>query len=85
MKFTQDNNLKHMAKSTQKQSTKHIDLLLKPTCSPDLSPVENPQTDNLADVYRRTPFILTKLDHFCKEQRKNAVSRVPKRILWSIS
>ena len=68
-KFQQDNDPKHEARATLEWvRSKHIHMLEWPGQSPDLNPIENLWKGLKITVHRCSPFNLTELELFCKEE-----------------
>ena len=67
--FQQDNDPKHISKSTQKCFTDHIIKVLPwPSQSPDLNPIENLWDELMRRIHKRGPQNLKDLERLCMEE-----------------
>ncbi|KAI3375590.1 hypothetical protein L3Q82_003904 [Scortum barcoo] len=75
--FQHDNDPKHTSKSTKEGLHQNkIEVLERPSQSPDLNPIEHLWGDLKRAVHRRCPRNLSDLEQFCKEEWANiATSR----------
>ncbi len=70
--FQQDNDPKHISKSTQKQfSDHHLKVMKWPSQSPDLNPIENLWKELKTHVHKRRPHNIEELKAFTVEEWSN--------------
>ena len=80
--FQHDNDPKHTATmSTQWLKEKKVNVLSRPSQSPDLNPIENLWNELKTAVHKWSPTNLNELEQFCKEEWENiAKSRCAKLV-----